>query len=105
MTLLQSTKTTKVIGISQNKKNPENYKVSSSGHNLFNLLLMTLRILFSAKNGMDKWVFHIREAIFSMVLQEQVKVPSLRQLQLKLKTQFALSTVLIKLMTLILIDC
>ena len=92
-------KTTKDIGISPKKKNPENSKVSSSNLNSSNLSSLTLKILSKAKVGIQKWVSHTREVIFFMDLQELVKVHSPKPSPQKSSTQSVLSTVQIKSMT------
>jgi hypothetical protein len=97
-TKLQFMKIIRDIGMFQNRKNQENLKVSYSDLNLFNLSLMIFKILYKAKNGIPKWVFHIREAIFCMVHQELENHLSLKQLLHKLIIQYALSIAQIKLM-------
>lgn len=66
------------IGIFQNRKALELFKVLFLRNSLLPKLLMMFKILLIVKVGIKKWEFHIKEVIFYMVLLELVKVHLLK---------------------------
>ena len=66
------------IGIFQNRKPLELFKVLFLRNSLLPKLLMMFKILLIVKVGIKKWEFHIKKVIFYMVLLELVKVHLLK---------------------------
>lgn len=71
--ILQFMRIIKDIGMFQNKRGRDNYKVLFSKNNLLNLFLMILKISLVVRNGMHKWVFLIKGVIYFMGLLELVR--------------------------------
>ncbi len=71
-------KTIMVIGVFQKLKSQEKWKVLSLNKISSNKLSQIFKILFKVKNGILKWEFLIKEAIYYMALQEQVNLHSLK---------------------------